>query len=64
MAVGGTSVFNERHYVPILRWKRGERWALKQLAEADKQRLTPLIELPPSLFTLASALAIRTSEAC
>ena len=45
-------MFNERHYVPILRWKRGEREALKQLAEADKERLTPLIELPPSLFTL------------
>lgn len=45
-------MFDERHYVPILRWKRGERAALKQLADADKRRLTPLIELPPSLFTL------------
>ena len=34
-------MFNERHYVPILRWKRGERGALSQLADADKQRLTP-----------------------
>ncbi len=52
MAIGGRTLFDERHYVPILRWKRGERGALHQLADADKQRLTPLIELPPSLFTL------------
>lgn len=45
-------MFNERQYVPILRWKRGERGALKELADTDKQRVTPLIELPPSLFTL------------
>jgi len=45
-------VFDERQYVPILRWKRGERGALKDLVDADKQRITPLIELPPSLFTL------------
>ena len=45
-------MFNERDDVPMLRWKRGERGALKQLADADKPRLTPLIELPTSLFTL------------
>jgi len=36
----------------MLRWKRGERGAVKQLTDSDKRRLTPLIELPPSLFNL------------
>jgi len=45
-------VFDERHYVPVLRWKRGERGALRELTDGVKQRTTPLIELPSSLFTL------------
>lgn len=32
------------HYVPVLRWKRGERVALRQLQRAEKALVIPLIE--------------------
>src|SRR5437867_3424533 len=38
-------MFNYRHYVPILRWKAGERIALRELHDDDKISLTPLIEI-------------------
>ncbi len=37
-------MFNFKHYVPILKWKRAEQGALKALAEEDKERITPLIQ--------------------
>ena len=37
-------MFDSDHYVPILRWKAGEKRALRQLYPDDKRRLTPLIE--------------------
>ena len=42
-------MFNTKHYIPILRWKTAEKEALKELAEEDKQMITPLLELimPP-----------------
>ena len=40
-------MFSSDHYVPILRWKRGEQIALRELYEDDKQHITPLIELVP-----------------
>lgn len=32
-------------YVPILKWKRGEREALKHLSDSQKESITPIIEL-------------------
>lgn len=40
-------MFDYAHYVPVLRWKRGERGALKWLEPADKAAMTPLLELLP-----------------
>ncbi len=40
--------FNHRHYVPVVRWKRGEQIALRQLREEEKHAMTPLIELAPT----------------
>jgi hypothetical protein len=37
-------------YVPILRWKHAERFALRYLHEEDRKRITPLIELTPQTF--------------
>jgi hypothetical protein len=37
-------MFDHDHYVPILRWKAGEKRALRELFPEDKRRLTPLIE--------------------
>jgi hypothetical protein len=46
----GSYVFNHRHYVPILKWKMGEYQALHRLAGPMKERITPLIEIPPVGF--------------
>ncbi|GIO06233.1 hypothetical protein J31TS6_22610 [Brevibacillus reuszeri] len=40
-------MFDHKHYVPILRWKRGEQKALEFLDPLIKQKMTPFIELPP-----------------
>jgi len=40
-------MFGTEHYVPILKGKAGEYGALVDLDAASKDRLTPLIELPP-----------------
>ena len=34
-----------KHYVPILKWKRGEQNALKALKDKERESITPLIEL-------------------
>lgn len=34
-------------YLPILKWKRGEQFALRELTEAQWSGVTPLIELQP-----------------
>jgi hypothetical protein len=44
-------MFDQNHYVPILRWKRGEYGALRLLSDTEKLRLTPLIEFPPGMFS-------------
>ncbi len=43
-------MFDYRHYVPILRWKRAEWVALRNMHEADRGGITPLIELTPKDF--------------
>ena len=43
-------MFGPSHYVPILRWKQAERFALRNLHEDDRKRITPLIELTPTIF--------------
>lgn len=40
-------MFDDTHYVPVLRWKNGERGALTDLTASDRQSITPLIELLP-----------------
>lgn len=43
-------MFDHTHYVPILRWKGGERVALQKLQPEDKVKMTPLVELIPTDF--------------
>ena len=43
-------MFGPKHYVPILRWKQGERLALRALRPEDRNRIAPLIELPQKMF--------------
>jgi len=40
-------MFKTRHYVPILKWKRGEQGALAELDTELKNKLTPLVEIQP-----------------
>jgi len=44
MKSGKNNMFNSRHYVPILKWKRAEQGALKTLREDQKKYITPLIQ--------------------
>src|SRR3990172_5944851 len=38
-------MFGHTHYVPILRWKRGEQIAIRELFWAERSRITPLVEV-------------------
>ncbi len=38
-------MFDSKHYVPILKWKRAEKGALKALGENKKKNITPFIQL-------------------
>jgi hypothetical protein len=40
-------MFNQNHYVPIIRWKRGEQSALLELDSQFKDNMTPVIEIAP-----------------
>ncbi len=40
-------MFDYKHYVSAMKWKRGERETLRQLAPDVKAVLTPLIEVVP-----------------
>lgn len=37
-------MFNTKHYIPILKWKRAEQNALKTLKSEDKKHITPLVQ--------------------
>jgi hypothetical protein len=43
-------MFGPKHYVPILRSKDGELYALQHLQEKDRTLVTPLIEITPGIF--------------
>lgn len=45
MRNGINNMFNSRHYVPILKWKRAEQGALKEVQDEVKDNIIPLIEL-------------------
>lgn len=37
-------MFNSKHYIPILKWKRAEQGALESLTGENKKNITPLIQ--------------------
>lgn len=43
-------MFGHPHYVPVLRWKQGERLALQAVQPEDREIMTPLVELVPRDF--------------
>jgi hypothetical protein len=40
-------MFDHTHYVPILRWKQAEQFAVRDIFPWVRNKLTPLIEVPP-----------------
>jgi Beta protein len=40
-------MYTHRHYVPVIRWKRGEQKALLELTSEIRREITPLIEIVP-----------------
>jgi hypothetical protein len=42
-------------YVPVLRWKQGEKYALRDLFKEDRRHIYPLIELIPPNFSEQNA---------
>lgn len=46
-------MFDYKHYVSILRWKEGERTALRELYPEVKERLSPVIEIPSEVVVNA-----------
>jgi hypothetical protein len=55
-------MFDYKHYVPIVRWKAGERTALRELYDDDKADLTPLIEIPADNIEKALNKKISLAE--
>lgn len=43
-------MFDHHHYVPAIKWKRGERVALEKLKTEQLEEITPLIEIQPIPF--------------
>lgn len=58
-------MFDHRHYVPILRWKKAEQLALRDLGRKEKATMTPLIEVTPRASGLKSILdPARVDQRC
>lgn len=55
-------MFNENHYVPIVRWKRGEQSALFELDSKIKDLMSPLIEIPPIDWDFENECAKKTID--
>ena len=54
--------FNNRHYVPCLRWKQGEYQAVEQLSDSVKELITPLIEIPEMGFDFETRIHKKTVD--
>ncbi len=55
--------FNQRHYIPCLRWKMGEYQALLNLSDESKDMVTPLIEVPEIGFDFETNRPAKSIEA-
>jgi len=56
-------MFDNTHYVPILKGRDGEYGALTCLSAASRERITPLIELPPIPWDFEEEKPARTIDA-
>lgn len=56
-------MFNQRHYVPCVRWKQGEYKAMSLLSTAASNFITPLIEVPEKGYDFETKSDKKTIEA-
>lgn len=54
--------YDHRHYVPVLRWKRGEYLAVSQLSSTAKDCITPLIEVPEIGFDFETNNLVKSLD--
>jgi len=54
-------MFKHNHYVPVLRWKRAEWIAFRDLEASYRKNMTPLIELPPKNFVSPTRKTVKDS---
>ena len=54
--------FNPKHYIPILKWKRGEQVALQNLPQPIKEKLIPLIEIVPPPYDYENDVPAKTID--
>jgi hypothetical protein len=40
-------MFDDRHYVPAIRWRKGEYTGLQELRDDQRNNVTPLVDIPP-----------------
>ncbi|WP_040207194.1 beta family protein [Neobacillus jeddahensis] len=55
-------MFAENHYIPIVRWRRGEQKALEFLDSQLKSNMTPLIEIPPIPWDFENGIPKKTID--
>lgn len=55
-------MFNQYHYVPILKGKEAEYGALKTLKGKPKERVTPLWEIPPIPYDFQNGCPAKTID--
>lgn len=56
-------MFSDRHYVPAIRWRQGEYFALKELADNYRGSVTPLVDVPPIPWDFENERPGRTIDA-
>jgi hypothetical protein len=54
--------FDHRHYVPCVRWKRGEYQAVLRLPDTTKRAFTPLIEVPEIGWDFEKEIETKTID--
>jgi hypothetical protein len=55
-------MFDENHYVPVLKWRQGEYQALFRADSAVKARITPLFEIPAETWDFENACASKSLD--
>jgi hypothetical protein len=49
-------MFSHAHYVPVMRTKAAELWALRRVSPSVARNITPLLECPPSVLAACASL--------